>query len=70
MRDHEVIENTRSHVKTKSKLINFMKLILIEGYNGKYDLNQQEIREFLMFSLYLIKSDNESVIEIGENSIL
>ena len=33
--DREVVENTRSCVKIKSKLTNFMKLIRIEGYNGK-----------------------------------
>ena len=37
--DHEVIGNTRSHVKIKSKITNFMKLIWIEGYNGKYGSN-------------------------------
>ena len=38
-RDREVIENTRSRVKIKSKLTNLMKLIRIEGYNGKYGSN-------------------------------
>ena len=46
-RDREVIENTRLRVKIKSKLTNFMKLIRIEGYNGKYGLNPQRIREIL-----------------------
>ena len=69
-RDHEVIENTRSRVKIKSKLTNFMKLIRIEGYNGKYGSNHKELGKFLMISLNLIKSDDESVIEIGENDIL
>ena len=46
-RDREVIENTRSRVKRKSKLTNFMKLIRIEGYNGKYGSNPQGIREIL-----------------------
>ena len=32
---HEVINFTRSRVKTKSKLANLMKVIRIEGYNGK-----------------------------------
>ena len=44
-RDREVVENTRSRVKIKSKLTNFMKLIRIEGYNGKYGSNPQGIRE-------------------------
>ena len=69
-RDHEINENTRSRVKIKSKITNFMKLIRIEGYNGKYGSNPHEIREFLMISSTLIKSDDESVIEIGENGIL
>ena len=43
--DHEVVGNTRSHVKTKSKITNFMKLIWIEGYNGKYGSSPQWIRE-------------------------
>ena len=30
----------------------------------------REIRKFLMFSLKLIKSDNQSMVEIGENDIL
>ena len=30
----------------------------------------REIRKFLMFSLKLIKSDDESMVEIGENGIL
>ena len=46
-RDHEVVENTRSRVKIKFKLINLMKLIQIEGYNGKYGLNPQGIMEIL-----------------------
>ena len=34
-RDREVIDFTRSRVKTKSKHTNLMKLTRIEGYNGK-----------------------------------
>ena len=45
--DCKVIENTQSRVKTKSKLTNFMKLIRIEGYNGKYGSNPQGTREIL-----------------------
>ena len=44
-RDREVINCTRSLVKIKSKLINFMKISQIEGYNGKYGSNPQGIRE-------------------------
>ena len=34
-RNHEVVDFTRSRVKNISKLTNLMKIILIEGYNGK-----------------------------------
>ena len=30
----------------------------------------REIREFMMISLNLVKSDDESMVEIGENSRL
>ena len=30
----------------------------------------REIRKFLMYSLKLIKSDDKSMVEIGENDIL
>ena len=33
--DREVVNFTRSRVKTKSKLTNLMKISRIEGYNGK-----------------------------------
>ena len=33
--DREVVNFTQSHVKTKSKLTNLMKISQIEGYNGK-----------------------------------
>ena len=32
---HEVVDFTRSRVKTKSKLTDLMKISRIEGYNGK-----------------------------------
>ena len=32
-------------VKIKFKLTHLMKITLIEGYNGKYGLNPQEIRK-------------------------
>ena len=44
-RDCEVVKNTRSCVKIKSKRINLMKITRIEGYNGKYRSNLQGIRE-------------------------
>ena len=34
-RYREVVDFTRSRVKTKSKLTNLMKLTRIEGHNGK-----------------------------------
>ena len=46
-RDREVVENTRSRVKIKSKLTNFKINSRIEGYNGKYGSNPQGIREIL-----------------------
>ena len=66
-RDREVVKITRSHVKTKSRLTNFKNNSRIEGYKGQI---QKELRKFLMIFLNLIKSDNESVIEIRENDIL
>ena len=41
------VEYTRSRVKTKSKLTNFKNNSRIEGYNGKYGLTPQGIREIL-----------------------
>ena len=38
-----VVNCTPICVKIKSKLTNLMKLIRIEGYNGKYGSNPQEI---------------------------
>ena len=46
-RDRKIVENKRSRVKIKSKLTNFMKLIQLEGYNGKYGSNPQGIREII-----------------------
>ena len=42
-----VIENTPLRAIKNSKLTNFVKLIRIEGYNGKYGWNPQGIREIL-----------------------
>ena len=44
-RDREVVNCTQSRVKNNSKLTNLMKISQIEGYNGKYGLNPQGIRE-------------------------
>ena len=41
-----VVENTQFIVKIKSKLTNFKIKSRIEGYNGKYGLNPQEIKKF------------------------
>ena len=65
-----VIENTRSRVKIKSKLTNFKIKSGIEGYNGKEGSNPQGIREIFKISLNLNKSDDETVIEIGQFDIL
>ena len=40
-----VVNCTPIRVKIKSKLTNLMKIIQIEGYNGKHGSNQQGIRE-------------------------
>ena len=45
IRDREVVNCTRSHVKINSKLTNLMKISRIEGYNGKYESNPQGFRE-------------------------
>ena len=44
-RDREVVNCTQSPVKKYSKLTNLMKISRIEGYNGKYESNQQGIKE-------------------------
>ena len=44
-RDREIVNSTRSCVKNKFKLTNFMKIFRIEGYNGKYESNPQGNRE-------------------------
>ena len=46
-RDREVVDFMRYRVKNYSKLTNFRKFTRIEGYNGKYGLNSQGIKEFL-----------------------
>ena len=43
--DREVVNFTRSHVKTNSKLTNLMKISQIEGYNGKLGSNPQGNKE-------------------------
>ena len=65
-RNSEVVDFTRSRVKNNFKLTNLMKIIRIEGYSGKKGRIQREIRKFMMFSLKLIKSDDKSMVEIGE----
>ena len=65
-----VVNCTPIRVKINSKFINLMKITRIEGYNGKYGSNPHELGKFLMISSNLIKSDDESMIEIGENGIL
>ena len=46
-RDRKVVDFTRYRIKNNSKLTNFKKFTRIEGYNGKYGLNPQGIKEFL-----------------------
>ena len=65
-----VVNCTPIYVKNTTKLTNLMKITRIEGYNDKYGSNPQEIGKFLMIYSNLIKSDNELMIEIGENDIL
>ena len=62
--------DTWSCVKIKSKLTNFIKLIRIEGIIINMGRIYRELGKFMMISLNLIKSDDESVIEIGEKGIL
>ena len=45
--DREVVENTWSRVKIKSKLTNFKNNSRIKGYNGKSRSNPEGIREIL-----------------------
>ena len=65
-----VVEYTRYSVKTKSKLTNLMKISRIGGIMVNKGRIHREIRKFMMISPYLIKSDNELMIEIGENGKL
>ena len=69
-RDREVVNFMRYRVKNNSKPTNFRKFTRIEGYNGKYGLNPQGIKEFLDVIFKLIKSDRKSMEEIGKNDIL
>ena len=65
--DNEVVDFKRSPVKNIYELTNLMKMSRIEGYNGRI---HREIYKFLMYCLKLIKSDDELMIEIGENGKL
>ena len=62
-----VVNCTPICVKIKFELTNLMKINRIEGYMGQI---HKELWKFLMISSNLIKSDDESMIEIGENDIL
>ena len=69
-RDREVIEITRSRVK-KSPNLPILRIIHeLRGIMINMGRIHGEIGKFLMFSSNLIKSDNESMIDIGENYIL
>ena len=69
-RDRELVNCTWSRVKNNSKLTNVMKISRIVGYNGKYGSNPQGNREISDDLFEFDKSDDESMIEIGEHSIL
>ena len=68
-RDREVVENTRSRVKIKFKLTNIMKRTQIRGIMVNWVKSTRNLGKFLMISSNLIKSNNESMIEIGENVV-
>ena len=68
--DRVVVNCTRSRIKTKSKLTNLMKISQIERIMVNKGRIHTELGKFLMFSSNLIKSDNESMIEFGENGRL
>ena len=46
-RDREVINFTQSPVKNNTEFTNFMKMLRIEGYNGKYGSNLQGNKEII-----------------------
>ena len=64
--DHEVINCTRSCVKIKSKLTNLMKISRLRGIMVNMGRIHRELGKFLMISSNLIKSDDESMIELGK----
>ena len=68
--NREVVDFTRSRVKNNSKLTNLMKIVRIEGIMVNKGRIHMEIRKFMMFSSKLIKSDDKSMVKIGENGIL
>ena len=45
--NREVVDFTRYRVKNNTELTNLMKMIRIQGYNGKYGSNPQGIKQFL-----------------------
>ena len=69
-RDREVINCTWSCVKIKSNLTNLMKYLEFRGIMVNMGRIHRELGKYLMISLNLIKSNNESMIEIGKNGIL
>ena len=66
-RDRKVVNRTRSRVKNNSKLINLMKYLELRGIMVNMGRIHRELGKFLMISSNLIKSNDESMIEIGEN---
>ena len=68
--DREVIENIRSRVKTKSNLPILRIIHELKGIMVNKGRIHRELGKICRISSNLIKSDDESVIEIEENNIL
>ena len=68
--DREVIDFTWSCVKNNSKLTNLIKNLELRGIMVNKGRIHKEITKFMMISSKLIKSDDELMIEIGENGKL
>ena len=69
-RDREVINCTWSRVKNNFKLTNLVKYHELRGIMVNMGRIHRELGIFLMISSNLIKSDDELMIKIGENSRL
>ena len=69
-RNHEVVNYTRSLLKINPNLPIWWKYLELRGIMVNMGRIHRELGKFLMISLNLIKSDDESMIEIGKNGIL